>query len=156
MYNKVILMGRITKDLELKTTLSGVSVLSFSIAVERSFKSKDGERVTDFFDCVAWRQTAEFISRFFAKGRAILVEGELQTRSYQDKNNVTRYVTEISVANASFTGERADTPQNGVTQQPVQNYSAPAQQPAAPANSPVQQYTAENFKNTGGGDDYPF
>ncbi|MDR1754670.1 MAG: single-stranded DNA-binding protein [Eubacterium sp.] len=105
MYNKVILMGRICHDLELKTTPNGVSVLSFRIAVDRSFAAKGEERKTDFFDVVSWRQTAEFISRYFGKGRMILIDGELQTRQYVDKNNQTRNVTEIVVDNASFTGE---------------------------------------------------
>ena len=80
MLNKVILMGRITHDLELRQTPNGVSVLSFSIAVDRSFARQGEERQTDFIDCVAWRQQAEFISRYFGKGRMIAVEGELQTR----------------------------------------------------------------------------
>lgn len=109
MYNAVTLMGRITRDLELKTTPSGVSVLSFSLAVERDYVAKGEERQTDFINCVAWRNTAEFISRFFAKGSLILVAGQLQTRKYQNKdgNNVT--VTEVVVDKASFTGEKKQT-----------------------------------------------
>lgn len=126
MYNKVILMGRITKDLELKTTPSGVAVLSFSLAVERSYAAKGEERQTDFINCVAWRNTAEFISRFFSKGAMILVEGELQTRSYQDKDGNNRTVTEVIVSSSSFTGEK---------KQSTQATNA-TQAPAAPA--PVQ------------------
>lgn len=126
MYNKVILMGRITKDLELKTTPSGVAVLSFSLAVERNYAAKGEERQTDFINCVAWRNTAEFISRFFSKGAMILVEGELQTRSYQDKEGNNRTVTEVIVSSSSFTGEKKQT---------AQATNAP-QAPAAPA--PVQ------------------
>lgn len=106
MYNKVILMGRITKDLEIKTTPAGVSVLSFSIAVERSFCEKGQERKTDFINCVAWRQTAEFISKFFTKGAMILIEGELQTRQYQNKEGKNITVTEVIVSSSSFTGEK--------------------------------------------------
>lgn len=106
MYNKVILMGRITKDLEIKTTPAGVSVLSFSIAVERSYAEKGQERKTDFINCVAWRQTAEFISKFFTKGAMILIEGELQTRQYQNKEGKNITVTEVIVSSSSFTGEK--------------------------------------------------
>lgn len=76
MYNKVILLGRITQDLQLRTTPQGTSVLTFSIAVDRRFQTKGEEKKADFFNCVAWRQEAEFISRFWSKGRPILVEGE--------------------------------------------------------------------------------
>ena len=105
MYNKVILMGRIVNDLELKTTPSGVSVLSFRIAVDRRYQVKGEERKSDFINIVAWRNSAEFISRYFSKGRMILIDGELQTRSYQDKNGNTAYVTEVLVDQAAFTGE---------------------------------------------------
>ncbi len=105
MLNRVILMGRITQDLELKTTQSGVSVLSFTVAVDRSFVRQGEERQTDFIDCVAWRQTAEFINRYFGKGRMIAIEGSLQKRSYDDRSGNKRWVTEVVVDNASFTGE---------------------------------------------------
>ena len=95
MYNKVILMGRITHDLELKTTPSGANVCSFSIAVDRRFQQKGEEKKSDFFNIVAWRQQADFVTRYFGKGRMILVEGELQTRSYTDKNGMNVRVTEV-------------------------------------------------------------
>lgn len=135
MLNKVILMGRITHDLEVKQTPSGASVVSFSVAVERSFKDQNGERQTDFINCVAWRQQAEFIGRYFRKGRMIAIEGNLRTRTYDDKNGVKHYVTEVYVDNVSFTGEKAegnsyqqDGYQTGYNQAPVQNNynSAPA------------------------------
>lgn len=106
MYNKVILMGRITKDLELKVTPSGVSVLSFTLAVDRRYTDKGGEKQTDFINCVAWRQQAEFISRFFSKGAMIFIDGELQVRNYKDKDGKTVYVTEVIVDRADFTGEK--------------------------------------------------
>lgn len=105
MINKVIIMGRITQDLELKQTPSGVSVLSFTVAVERNFSKQGEEKQSDFISCVAWKQTAEFISRYFGKGRMIAVEGQLRTRTYEDKNGVKHYVTEVYVDNVSFTGE---------------------------------------------------
>lgn len=108
MLNKVILMGRITQDLEVKQTPSGVSVLSFSVAVQRNYARQGEERQTDFINCVAWRQQAEFIGRYFGKGRMIAIEGNLRTRTYDDKNGVKHYVTEVFVDNVSFTGERAE------------------------------------------------
>lgn len=107
-FNKVILMGRITHDLELKTTPSGVSVCSFSIAVDRRFQAKGEEKKTDFFNIVTWRQQAEFVNRYFAKGRMILVEGELQTRSYVDKNGQNVRIVEIVADQVCFTGEKAN------------------------------------------------
>ena len=102
-------MGRITQDLELRTLSSGVSTLTFTIAVERNYTPKGAEKQTDFITCVAWRQNAEFISKYFGKGAMIAVEGSLQTRKYQDKNGANRTVTEVVVDNVSFTGERRDT-----------------------------------------------
>ena len=104
MINNVVLMGRIVNDLELKTTQSGLSVVSFRIAVDRKYSK--GEKQTDFFDIVAWRNQAEFICRYFRKGSLIALEGELQTRSYQTKDGANRTVTEVLANNFSFTGER--------------------------------------------------
>lgn len=105
MLNTVILMGRITQDLELKQTQNGTSVLSFNVAVDRGYVKQGEERQTDFITCVAWRQTAEFISKYFSKGRMIALEGNLRTRTYDDKNGSKHYVTEVYVSSASFTGE---------------------------------------------------
>ena len=104
MINNVVLMGRIVNDLELKTTQSGLSVVSFRIAVDRKYSK--GEKQTDFFDVVAWKNHAEFICKYFRKGSLIALEGELQTRSYQTKDGANRTVTEVLVSNVSFTGER--------------------------------------------------
>ena len=108
MYNKAVLMGRICNDLELKTTQNGVSVISFRLAVNRSYQAKGEERETDFFNIVAWRGTAEFIARNFSKGSMILVDGELQTRQYVDKNGSTQNVVELNVGSAYFTGEKRE------------------------------------------------
>ncbi|MFT3952235.1 MAG: single-stranded DNA-binding protein [Oscillospiraceae bacterium] len=105
MLNRVILMGRITQELELKQTTGGTAVLSFAIAVDRNFVKQGEERQTDFINCVAWRQQAEFISKYFGKGRMIAIEGNLRTRTYDDKNGVKHYVTEVFVDSVSFTGE---------------------------------------------------
>ncbi len=153
MYNRVIMMGRIANDLELKTTQSGVSVLSFRIAVDRRYQTKGEERKSDFFNVVAWRYEAEFISRFFAKGRMILIEGELQTRSYTDKNGNTAYTTEIIADRACFTGEKA----NGGQPSPYQNYPSPAH-PAESSNTApaVSQGAPADFTESDDDDDYPF
>lgn len=102
MYNKAIVVGRLTADPELKQTPSGVAVTSFSLAVNRAFTPKGGERQTDFLDIVAWRQTAEFICRYFSKGRAILIEGSIQTRQFTDKNGQNRRAWEIVADSAHF------------------------------------------------------
>ena len=104
MLNRVILMGRITQDLEVRQTPSGVSVLSFTVAVDRSFVGQGEDRQTDFINCVAWRNQAEFIGKYFSKGRLIALEGNLRTRNYDDKNGVKHYVTEVFVDSVSFTG----------------------------------------------------
>lgn len=104
MLNRVILMGRITQELQLKHTQNGIAVLSFSVAVDRPVQ-KDAEKQTDFISCVAWRQTAEFIARYFGKGRLIALEGSLRTRTYDDKNGTRHYITEVYVDSVSFTGE---------------------------------------------------
>lgn len=105
MLNRVILMGRITQDLEVRQTPNGVSTLTFNVAVERNFKDQNGQYQADFITCVAWRQQAEFIGRYFGKGRMIALEGNLRTRTYEDKNGSRHYVTEVYVDSVSFTGE---------------------------------------------------
>lgn len=104
MINNVTLMGRLTAAPELKTTTSGVNVTAFCIAVDRRFQSKDGQKQADFINCVAWRNTAEFITRFFNKGDLIAVTGEIQTRKYQDQNGNNRTAFEVVINQASFCG----------------------------------------------------
>lgn len=141
-------MGRICHDLELKTTPNGVAVISFRIAVDRKFQAKGEERKADFFSVVVWRERAEFVAKYFSKGRMILVEGELLTRQYTDKNGMTRDVVEIVADNVSFTGERAAgyepggyTPnrEQSQQQQPYGGYNRYNSQPAAASAPPVQQ-----------------
>ena len=103
--SRTVLLGRITQDLELKQTPNGIAVLSFTVAVDRNY-SKGEEKQSDFISCVAWKERAEFISRYFGKGRMIAVEGQLRTRTYEDKHGSKHYVTEVYVDNASFTGEK--------------------------------------------------
>lgn len=138
MFNKAILMGRIAHNLELKTTPDGLSVLSFRIALDRAYQAQGEERKTDFFNIVAWRSTAEFISKYFSKGRMIMVEGELQTRQYVDKNGSTQNVVELVVSSAHFTGEKKE--QAAAAAPPT---SAPTQNNADSADTEID-------------DDYPF
>lgn len=101
MLNVVVLTGRLTADPELKTTSSGISVCSFSVAVERRYRSGE-ERQTDFINVVAWRASAEFVSKYFKKGQMIAVEGSLQTRRYQDKEGKNRTAYEVVASNVQF------------------------------------------------------
>lgn len=106
--NKVILMGRLVRDVEMRQTPNGVSVARFTIAVDRRFKSRDGQQNTDFITCVAWRQNAEFIGRFFGKGRMIAVVGSIQSRSWDGQDGTKHYATEVVVDEAYFTGSKAE------------------------------------------------
>ena len=110
MLNHIIVMGRLTRDPELRRTGSGVAVASFTIAVDRDFSPKDGgERETDFIDCVAWRQTGEFVSKYFQKGRMAVVSGRLQIRSWNDKDGNKRKTAEIVADNVYFGDSKSDT-----------------------------------------------
>lgn len=106
MLNRVVLMGRLTADPELKKTTSDLSVLSFTVAVERNY-SGNKDKQTDFINCVAWRQTAEFISRYFSKGKMIALEGSIQVRNYTDKNDNKRQAVEVLVSQAYFAGDNS-------------------------------------------------
>ena len=108
MLNKVILTGRLTATPELKTTTGGNSVTSFSVAVQRQFKSADGNYQTDFINIVAWRNTAEFITRYFEKGQLIAIVGSIQTRSYEDRNGQKRTAFEVVAEEAQFVESKKD------------------------------------------------
>lgn len=104
MINRVVLAGRPTRDLELKSINSGTSVCSFTLAVDRNFKSRSGEREADFINCVAWGKTAEVMSSYVKKGSVIGIDGRIQTRSYDNREGQRVYVTEVVVENFSFLG----------------------------------------------------
>lgn len=104
MLNNVIIMGRLTRDPELRRTQGGTAVTSFTMAVDRDFKSQSGEKETDFIDVVAWRNTGEFAAKYLAKGRMAIVEGRLQVRGWQDKDGNTRKTTEV-VADRMYFGD---------------------------------------------------
>ena len=109
MLNHITLMGRLVRDPELRRTGSGIAVASFRIAVDRDYSPKDGgERKADFIDCVAWRQTGEFISKYFTKGRMIVVDGRLEMRDWTDKDGNKRIAAEVNVSNAYFGDSKRD------------------------------------------------
>lgn len=159
MLNRVILMGRLVADPELKTTPSGVSVTSFRIAVDRSYVKSGEERKADFIDIVCWRQTAEFVCRYFGKGSLIAVEGQLQSRTYQAKDGTNRYVLEVVADNVSFTGERKDNGgnnggYNGGYQKP--NNSQPRNNAPAANQNPQPEYEQMPLEENDIDDDLPF
>ena len=146
-------MGRLVSDPELKTTGTGISVTSFRIAVDRNYVKAGEERKADFFDIVCWRNTAEFVCRYFGKGSLIAVEGQLQSRTYQAKDGTNRYVVEVVADNVAFTGERRDTSgQSSYNQTYSQTYSQPEPQPAPS----YQSGSVDSFQEMPVDDDLPF
>ena len=174
MINVTTIMGRITHDLELRQTPNGTSTVTFSVAIDRR-AGKDKEPTTDFITCVAWRQQAEMICKYFSKGRMIAIVGNLHSRNFEDKNGSKHYVTEVYVDSVSFTGEpkqggnQQGAPQQGYQQpQPQGQYQAPQggyQQPQgqyqAPQGQPQPQsqqpqnglFEMEGFEDAFVGDD---
>ncbi|MGN0457505.1 MAG: single-stranded DNA-binding protein [Eubacterium sp.] len=146
MINMVALMGRLTYEPELKTTPSGVSVIRFQVACDRNFQRAGEERKADFIDCVAWRQTAEFISRYFHKGNMIAVEGTIQTGTYTDKNGQNRKQVEVLANNVSFCGSKSE---SGASAMPAQDFSQPAPSYASADNSDFEEIVDDD-------DDLPF
>ena len=135
MLNKVFIMGRLTRDPELRRTQSGTAVTSFSLAVDRDYKSQSGEKETDFIDVVAWRSTAEFVAKYFSKGRMAVVEGRLQIREWKDKDGNNRRSAEVVADNIYFGDSKRDgagsdyaAPAYGA---PMGGYSAPMGGPSA-------------------------
>lgn len=154
MLNRAILMGRLVADPELRQTPNGVSVCSFRIAVDRNY-SRDRERQTDFIDIVAWRQTAEFVSRYFAKGKMIIIEGSIQTRNYEDKNGNKRTAVEVVADNVQFGESKSASQGSGssYSSAPSNNFSRPAA-PAEPASYSSGSFG--DFSEIDGEDDLPF
>ena len=125
MLNHIVIMGRLTRDPELRRTGTGVAVTSFTVAVDRDFgKNENGEKETDFIDCVAWRQTGEFVSKYFTKGRMAVVSGRLQIRSWTDKDGNKRRTAEVVADNVYFgdSNTGAGAAKLGVTGQTTHNY----------------------------------
>ena len=123
MLNHITIMGRLTRDPELRRTGSGVAVASFTVAVDRDF-GNNGEKETDFIDCVAWRQTGEFVSKYFTKGSMIVVSGRLQIRSWNDKDGNKRRTAEVVADNCYFgESKKDDTAPSGGYQAPAQDFA---------------------------------
>ena len=149
--NKVVLAGRITADPELKQTASGISVLSFTIAINRRFASRSGEQAesqADFISVVAWRQTAEFISKYFRKGSSICITGSIQTRSWQDQQGQKRYATEVVADEAMFVDSRNESGASQASYAPDSYTQAPSYS-SNPSSAP-------NFEDHNTDDDLPF
>lgn len=156
MLNCAVIMGRLTADPELRTTGNGISVTSFSVAVDRNYQKQGQERQTDFINVVAWRQTAEFVTRYFRKGQMIAVQGSIQTRNYEDRNGNKRTAVEIVADNVSFCGSKSET--GASTAPAAYNNVAPAAQaaPAAPATQSFSTATADDFSSVDMDDELPF
>ena len=142
MLNSAIIMGRLTADPELRTTATGLQTVRFTVAVDRNYTKPGEEKKADFISCVAWRQQAEFISKYFSKGSMIAIQGSIQTGSYDDRNGVKRYTTDIIVDRASFCGSKNE----GVG-------AAPAAAAAAPAFS---NGSVDDFEAAADDDELPF
>ena len=144
MLNRIVIMGRLTRDPELRRTQNGTAVTSFSVAVDRDFKSREsGEKATDFIDVVAWRQTAEFVCQYFTKGRMAVVEGRLQIRDWKDKDGNNRRSAEVVADDVQFAEPRRDGQQQ-------RGDGMAAQPPAFTAGSP------SDFEEMTGDDELPF
>jgi len=159
MLNVVAIQGRLTHDPELKTTQNGINVCNFRIAVDRSFTRQGEERKADFIDVTTWRQTAEFVSKYFQKGSMISVQGRLEPRQYQDKNGNNRTATEVIAAEVGFCGPKsAENPATASYEKQTENhvreanaaYSAP-QQPQSYAQGGV-----DDFAEISDADEIPF
>lgn len=134
MLNKIFIMGRLTRDPELRRTQSGTAVASFSLAVDRDYKNADGTKETDFIDIVAWRSSAEFVSKYFAKGRMAVVEGRLQMRDWQDRDGNKRRSAEVVADNVYFADSRRDGEQSGGYAPASSGYAPAPSSYAPPAN----------------------
>lgn len=125
MLNKIMIMGRLTRDPELRRTASSTAVAGFTLAVDRDFKSPNGEKSTDFIDVVAWRNTAEFVAKYFTKGRMAVVEGRLQIRDWKDKDGNNRRSAEVVAENVYFGDSKRDGAPAGDYAAPMGGYAAP-------------------------------
>ena len=153
MLNRVVLMGRLTADPELRHTNNDIAVTSFTLAVERSYVRSGTERVTDFIDIVAWRNTAEFVSRYFNKGQLVAVEGSIQTRSYQDKEGNKRKAFEVVAESVHFAEPKRDYSQSAPRQ--TESYSNTSSSENSTPTS-FENGNVDDFKEIPMDDDLPF
>ena len=145
--NKIILVGRLTKDPEVRSTSAGFQTANFTVAVNRNFKNKDGNYDADFLPCVAFRNTAEFVSKFFKKGSLISLEGRVQTRSYDAQDGSKRYVTEVIVDNVEFVGGKNESsnsqPNNDYVDAPSADVIDDMPEYDIPTSDPYENYDKE-------------
>lgn len=153
MLNVAVIMGRLVADPELRHTANDIAVTSFRVAVDRSYARQGTERQTDFIDVVAWRQTAEFVCRYFTKGQMIAVNGSIQTRNYEDRQGNKRTAVEIVASDVSFTGSKRESGGAGAFDGPPPPQQPPALLEPAPAYSSG---SSESFEEMFGDDDLPF
>ena len=158
MLNKAILMGRLTRDPELRHTQSNMAVCSFSLAIDRGRKDQNGERQTDFIDCVAWGRQAEFVAQWFTKGSMAIVVGRIQSRRWQDQNGNNRTAVEIVANNVSFAGSKGSNQGGGAYQNSAPSYQnqAPARPAAVEAAPSYSAGSADDFAVIDDSDDLPF
>lgn len=159
MLNVVAIMGRLVADPELRTTQSGINVVSFRIACDRNFARQGEQRQADFIDIVAWRQQAEFVSKYFQKGSMISVQGRLETRQYQDKNGNNRTATEVLAAEVGFCGPKAaDKPSTASYEKQTANHVREANAAHSAPQQPQSyaQGSADDFAEISDADDFPF
>lgn len=162
MMNVVALMGRLTADPELRTTPSGISVCRFTLAVDRNYAKAGTERQADFINCVAWRNTAEFVCRYFVKGQLIALNGSIQTGSYTDNNGNKKYTFEVVADNVNFTGDRRDgggsrqSSYSGNSRSDSGSYDSAPRQDSAPAPTYSSGSTEDFFDLPLGEEDMPF
>ena len=133
MLNKAILMGRLTRDPELRQTPNGISVVTFTLAVDRSYAKAGTEKQTDFIDIVAWRSTAEFVSRYFKKGMQVAVTGRIQTRKWKDQNDQNRVSVEVVADEVFFADSKREPSTGGAFASPAPRLDAPAPNYGAPS-----------------------
>ena len=146
MLNQITIMGRIVRDIDLRTTQNGISVSNFTVAVERPVHKADSEKITDFLDVVAWRGLAEMVAKYFSKGRMICVQGMMTTRKYTDKNGANRISYESLAEHIHFTGEKQDDPDGAQATQSESMDSA----------SDSSQKIQSDFSEISSDDDFPF
>ena len=154
MLNHIVLMGRLTRDPELRHTVNGNAVASFAIACERDFASNGGEKDVDFIDVVAWRSTADFVTKYFSKGRMAVISGRLQMRNWQDRNGNKRVSAEIVAGNVYFGDSKRDSDNNNGSSYAPRSYDGGCNSDPAPASRPQM---ADDFAPLEGDDsDLPF
>lgn len=145
MLNHICIMGRLTRDPELRRTGSGIAVASFTLAVDRDRKNDDGEREVDFIDCNAWRSTGEFVSKYFAKGSMAIVSGRLQIRNYTDKEGIKRRAAEVVADSVYFGDSKKSTEGNSTYQAP--NGSQASENPFAQTEALISQYQQQGMQS---------